>query len=80
MQELGRYAGLGLQFAVVIAAFTFGGHWLDGRLGTSPLFLLVGVGLAATGGTISIVRRVPPAQGGQDKQASDRRDDPSPPA
>ena len=39
----GQYASVGLQFAIGIMAFTFAGSWLDGRLGTSPWLLLVGV-------------------------------------
>jgi F0F1-type ATP synthase assembly protein I len=72
--NMGRYAGLGLQFGAVIVAFTLGGYWLDQKLGTLPLFLLVGLGLAAVGGTISIVRRVPPVRGGRKKKAPARDD------
>jgi F0F1-type ATP synthase assembly protein I len=36
-------AGLGLTFGASIVAFTLAGNWADERLGTSPLFLLVGV-------------------------------------
>ena len=38
----GRYAGLGLQFALSILLFLYVGQWLDGRLGTKPLFLYLG--------------------------------------
>ena len=38
-----RYAGLGLTFAATIGLFALGGFHLDGRLGTSPLFLIVAV-------------------------------------
>ncbi|MCG8468546.1 MAG: AtpZ/AtpI family protein [Gemmatimonadetes bacterium] len=36
-------AGLGLTMAFSIALFALGGNWLDGRLGTRPLFVLLGV-------------------------------------
>ncbi len=44
-----QFAGLGLQFAASISIFGWLGHWLDGRLGTSPwlLLLLVFVGAGA---------------------------------
>jgi F0F1-type ATP synthase assembly protein I len=37
------YAAAGLQFAVALVLFALGGDWLDGRFGTGPLFLLLGV-------------------------------------
>lgn len=37
------YAGAGLQFAVALVVFVLAGDWLDDKLGTSPLFLLLGV-------------------------------------
>ncbi len=61
--DLARYAGLGAQFAATLAVLTLGGYWLDGRLGTLPLFLLIGVLLGSVGGTIAIVKKVPPAGG-----------------
>lgn len=52
------YAGMGLQFAVAICLFAYVGAWLDRRVGTSPLFLIVGVFLGAGGGFYSMIRRV----------------------
>lgn len=37
-----QYSTLGLQFAVTVALGAFAGLWLDGRLGTSPLFAILG--------------------------------------
>jgi F0F1-type ATP synthase assembly protein I len=34
--------GLGLTLAVTVLAGVGGGYWLDGRLGTRPVFLLLG--------------------------------------
>ncbi len=45
-----RFAGLGLQFVVAILLFLYAGQWLDRKLGTSPLFVIVGV-FAGAGGT-----------------------------
>ena len=45
-----QFAGIGIQFALTIVIFAFVGVWLDKRLGSSPLFVLVlvlgGSGLA----------------------------------
>jgi ATP synthase protein I len=38
-----QFAGIGWYIAVSIVGGTLGGVWLDGRLGTSPLFLLLGL-------------------------------------
>ena len=39
----GKYMGLGLQFAGSIVLFMFAGIWLDKRLGTTPIFVILGV-------------------------------------
>ena len=36
-----QFAGIGIQFAVSIVLFAFAGVWLDNRLGTSPIFVLL---------------------------------------
>lgn len=43
-------AGLGTQFFIALIAFGYLGNWLDGRWGTSPLMLLIGV-FGGGGGT-----------------------------
>jgi F0F1-type ATP synthase assembly protein I len=68
--EAGRYAGLGLQFALTIGLFAFAGYWLDGRLGSSPLLLLVGIFLGATAGFVYLVKTI----GGGSDGRRDRRD------
>jgi ATP synthase protein I len=55
---VGKYAGIGLQFAASIVLFLYAGSWLDGRLGTEPLFVIVGVFLGATAGFFSIYKRL----------------------
>ena len=36
-----QFAGIGIQFAASIVLFAFAGIWLDNRLGTSPVFVLL---------------------------------------
>ena len=58
----GELSGIGIQFALVILAFTGAGIWLDRRLGTSPWLLLVCVFVGAGGGFYSIYRKAMAAQ------------------
>lgn len=39
-------AGLGIQFAVIMCIGSFGGYYLDKKLGTLPVFILTGSALA----------------------------------
>ena len=50
--SLSTLAGLGLAnaFSVVIGLLL--GHYLDGRFGTAPVFVLVGLGLGLTLGAV----------------------------
>ena len=57
-----HFAGLGLQLAAVLAVFTWGGWWLDKRLGTTPWLTLVMVFVGAGGALYSIYRKVFPAR------------------
>lgn len=54
----GKYAGFGVQFAGAILLFLYAGNWVDGKLGTAPLFLIAGVFLGAGLSFYSIYRRV----------------------
>ena len=49
LREAAPYLGLGTTLAVTVLAGVGGGHWLDGRLGTRPMLLVLGgmLGLAA---------------------------------
>ncbi|MGQ0538927.1 MAG: AtpZ/AtpI family protein [Gemmatimonadaceae bacterium] len=53
-----KYAGIGFQLAISIVLFLYAGQWLDRRLGSEPLFLIVGVFLGATAGFYSIYRKL----------------------
>ena len=48
--------GLGVQFAASLVAFYYLGQWLDRRLGTAPVFLLVCV-LAGSGAAFYMMYR-----------------------
>lgn len=52
------FAGIGLQLAASIVLFVFAGQWLDRRLGTGPVFLILGVFLGAGGSFYSMYRKL----------------------
>lgn len=53
-----RFLGVGMQFGISIALFTWAGTWLDAKLSLSPLFTLLGFFLGFVGGTVSLVYEV----------------------
>lgn len=55
-----RALGAGLTFAVTVALFALGGVWLDGKLATSPWFVLVGSLLGIFGGAIHVIQELAP--------------------
>lgn len=57
-----EFAGIGVQLALAIVLFLFVGQWLDRRLGTAPVFLIIGVFAGAAGGFYSMYRKLMAAQ------------------
>jgi len=55
VRSLAPYLTLGIQLALSVVVFFFIGKWLDGRMGTSPWFMLVGLVLGAVGGMIKFI-------------------------
>lgn len=53
-----NFASLGLQFAIAIVLFLFVGKWLDGKLGTAPWLLILGVFVGAAGGFYNLYRKL----------------------
>lgn len=56
-------AGMGVQFVVAILISLFAGKWLDARLGTSPVFLILGVFLGAGASMFAMYRKTFPPDG-----------------
>jgi F0F1-type ATP synthase assembly protein I len=55
-----KFAGMGVQFVVVILLFLFAGKWLDTRLGTAPWLLILGVFGGAGASMYAMYRKVFP--------------------
>ncbi len=58
LRDAAPYLGLGMTLAVTVLAGLGGGYWLDGRLGTRPLFLLLGGTLGLAAGLYTFIRTV----------------------
>jgi F0F1-type ATP synthase assembly protein I len=67
LRALGLVSGIGFAIAIPLGLLFLGGLWLDERLGTQPLFMMVGIllGLIAAGATIAELLAVQSGQGGR---------------
>jgi len=54
----GQFMGLGLQFVLALLLFLYVGKWVDGKLGTSPWFLILGVFTGSSAAFYSMYRRL----------------------
>jgi ATP synthase protein I len=56
--QAGQFMGLGLQFVLSLLLFLYVGQWVDGKLGTSPIFLILGVFVGASAAFYSMYRKL----------------------
>ena len=68
----GAAAGMGLQFAISVIVFLLAGQWLDGELGTAPLFLMIFVFVGAGASFYSIYRKLTEQQRREDEERKRR--------
>lgn len=57
-RDISPYIGLGFQLAASILVFLFLGRWVDGKLGTYPVFMIIGAFIGGAGGMIGFIRTV----------------------
>jgi hypothetical protein len=57
---------VGITFALTVAGFVLLGRWLDGRLGTTPLFIIVGALVGTALGGFWMYQRVIRSSRGDD--------------
>lgn len=77
----GEFTGYGLTWALSVLLFLLGGWWVDGRLGTTPLFTFVGAFVGAAAGFYSLwhhVVVVPRQRKGAEGQERDRGEEGGP--
>ncbi|HIG10932.1 MAG TPA: AtpZ/AtpI family protein [Planctomycetes bacterium] len=63
LDAYGRYASLGIQFVVAMCFFGWIGRWADGKLGTYPWLMILGLALGAVASFISLLHSIPPVSG-----------------
>ena len=68
------HAGAGLQFAVALIAFLFLGQWLDGRLGTEPWLMMLGVFIGGGGGFYAMYRKLMAEQEREERERKAERE------
>jgi hypothetical protein len=59
-----RYAGLGVQLAVILVVFVYAGQWADRKLGTGGIITVVAAFLGFGGMMYSLIRTLNKKDGG----------------
>lgn len=59
------FAGHGIQFVISILLFLYLGKWVDQKLGTAPVFLIIGVFVGAAAGFYTMIRALTAGQRGR---------------
>lgn len=73
LTALTRLASVGIEFSISTLVGLLGGRWLDGKLGTAPWLMIVGLLLGVTAGMRSLIRAARSAT--QRSQSSEQEDD-----
>lgn len=66
-----EFASLGIAMGLAIALLAVCGNWLDNRLGTAPLFVLLGVFAGFAGGCYSMFGRLAAQRAGAEANETD---------
>lgn len=67
------YAGAGFQFAFSILLFFFAGRWADGKLGTAPWLMLLGLLVGGGAGFYSMYSKLMAAQAREEAAMRERK-------
>ena len=63
----GQFTGYGLSWALSTLLFLLCGWWLDGKVGTAPLFTILGAFVGGGAGFYSLYRHIAAASGDQNE-------------
>ena len=84
MEAYGRFASFGIQLVVTMCLLGWGGWWLDGRFGTYPLFMIVGLFAGAGASFYALILAVndasPKRTEAADPRATSSGSPPTPPS
>ncbi|MGD2121479.1 MAG: AtpZ/AtpI family protein [Gemmatimonadota bacterium] len=58
LRAAGQFTGYGLSWALSVLLFLLGGWWLDGKLSTEPLFMILGAFVGGAAGFYSLYRHI----------------------
>src|SRR5215217_8479677 len=67
------YAGAGFQFAFALLLFFFIGRWADGRFGTAPWLMIIGMIVGGGAGFYSMYTKLMAAQAREEQEMRDRK-------
>ncbi|HEY3112829.1 MAG TPA: AtpZ/AtpI family protein [Gemmatimonadaceae bacterium] len=67
------FAGVGIQFALVVLVFLFAGQWLDNRLGTNGMLTVAGAFIGGGAAFYSMYRKISAAQKRDDEERRGKR-------
>lgn len=56
LRKITPYIDLGLRFALSLLIAVYAGYWVDSRLSTTPLFLVLGMLIGGLSGFLTIYR------------------------
>ncbi len=58
LRAAGQFTGYGLSWALSVLLFLLAGWWLDGKVGTTPLFMILGAFVGGGAGFYSLYRHI----------------------
>ena len=58
LNAYGRYSALGIQMTASMCVFGYGGYWVDGKLGTYPWLMILGLFAGAGTGFYALILAV----------------------
>ncbi len=79
LNAYGRFASLGVQLTASMCVLGYGGYWLDGKLGTYPWLMIIGLLAGAGAGFYSLILTVNKALPSSPTKTQDTTNESSPP-
>jgi len=66
--------GMGFYIAIAIILGIWGGHWLDGKMNTSPLWLIIGLFLGIAVAALGVYNMIKPFMDEAKKTDNNKKD------